>query len=158
MMDDETRFWIAQQVADRKYTEDIAPLFQKAKKAAQRKPEVLVTDGALNFHKAYNKEFVTLRTPRTHHIRHIHLDGDMNNNMMERLNGEIRDREKTFRGLKKDDTSIIEGYKIYHNYVRPHMGLDGDTPADRAGIKVEGQNKWITLIQNASKVQEVESL
>jgi hypothetical protein len=29
------------------------------------------------------------------------------------------------------------------------MALDGDTPADRAGIQIEGDNKWITLIQNA---------
>jgi len=26
-----------------------------------------------------------------------------------------------------------------------------DTPADRAGIKVEGDNKWITIIQNTSR-------
>jgi len=70
---------------------------------------------------------------------------------MERLNNEIRDREKTFRGLKKMDTPIIEGYRIYHNYVRPHMALEGKTPADMAGIKIEGENKWITLIQNSSK-------
>lgn len=70
---------------------------------------------------------------------------------MERLNGEIRDREKVMRGLKKMDTPIIEGYKIYHNFVRPHQALDGKTPADIASITVEGQNKWITLIQNASK-------
>jgi hypothetical protein len=25
------------------------------------------------------------------------------------------------------------------------------TPAEVAGIKIEGQNKWITVIQNASK-------
>lgn len=31
------------------------------------------------------------------------------------------------------------------------MALDGDTPADRAGIKIQGDNKWITLIQNATK-------
>ena len=33
----------------------------------------------------------------------------MNNNKMERLNGEIRDIEKVFRGLKRMDTPIIEG-------------------------------------------------
>jgi len=32
------------------------------------------------------------------------------------------------------------------------MALDGDTPADRAGIKITENNKWITLIQNASKI------
>ena len=30
------------------------------------------------------------------------------------------------------------------------MSLDGQTPADKAGIEVKGNNKWITLIQNAS--------
>jgi putative transposase len=70
---------------------------------------------------------------------------------MERLNGEVRDREKTMRGLKKIDTPIIKGYKIFHNYVRPHEGLAGKTPAEASGIVVEGENKWITLIQNATK-------
>jgi hypothetical protein len=69
---------------------------------------------------------------------------------MERLNGEIRDREKVVRGIKKDDSVVLTGYQLFHNYIRPHMGLEGMTPADKAGIKVEGNNKWITLIQNAS--------
>jgi hypothetical protein len=30
------------------------------------------------------------------------------------------------------------------------MRLDGKTPAEACGIKVEGKNKWITLIQNAT--------
>ncbi len=75
--------------------------------------------------------------------------GDNNNNKMERMNGEVRDREKVMRGLKKEDSPILKGYQIYHNYIRPHEGLDGKTPADKAGIKVEGRNKWITLIENA---------
>jgi hypothetical protein len=69
---------------------------------------------------------------------------------MERLNGEIRDREKTMRGLKDTDTVILQGYQLYHNFIREHQAL-GKTPAEACGIKVEGKNKWITLIQNASK-------
>jgi putative transposase len=68
---------------------------------------------------------------------------------MERFNGEVRNREKTMRGLKKADTPILSGYQIFHNYVRPHKGLNGKTPAEASGIKIEGQNKWITLIQNS---------
>ena len=75
----------------------------------------------------------------------------MNNNKMERFNGEVRDRGEVMRGLKKDDTPILSGYQLYHNFIRPNEALDGKTPADACGLKVEGQNKWITLIQNASK-------
>jgi hypothetical protein len=68
---------------------------------------------------------------------------------MERLNGEIRDREKVMRGLKKDDTPLLKGYQIYHNYIRPHEGLNGKTPADACGININGRDKWLILIQNA---------
>ena len=69
---------------------------------------------------------------------------------MERMNGEIRDREKVMRNLKSTDTPILTGYQIFHNYIRPHMGREGKTPAEAAGIIVEGTNKWGPLIQNAS--------
>jgi hypothetical protein len=69
---------------------------------------------------------------------------------MERLNGEIRDREKVMRGVKMD-TPILTGYQLYHNYFREHEGLNEKTPAEIAGIKIEGENKWITVIQNAVK-------
>lgn len=75
----------------------------------------------------------------------------MNNNKMERINGEIRDRENTMRGLKKKSTPILQGMQIFNNFIRPHEGLDGKTPAEACGIQVKGDNKWITLIQNASQ-------
>jgi putative transposase len=67
---------------------------------------------------------------------------------MERMKGEVRGREKVMRGLKKTDTSILKGYQPFHNYIRPHESLDGKTPSEACGIKIEGKNKWITLIQN----------
>jgi putative transposase len=70
---------------------------------------------------------------------------------MERLNGEIRDSKKTVRGLKRMDTAILIGYQICHNYLREHEGLNGITLAEASGIKIEGENKWITVIQNASQ-------
>jgi hypothetical protein len=73
----------------------------------------------------------------------------MNNNKMERFNREVRDREKVMR--KKKDTPILAGYQIFHNYVRPHMGLNGKTAAEVCGIMIEGKNRWLTLIQNASR-------
>ncbi|MGB8035407.1 MAG: DDE-type integrase/transposase/recombinase [Nitrososphaeraceae archaeon] len=152
LMDDETRFWIAQQVADTKYTANINPLFREGKELTDKRPNTLISDGAPNFNDAFKKEFYTNTNPKTIHIKHIRLQGDHNNNKMERFNGEVRDREKVMRGLKKADTPILTGYQIYHNYMRPHQGLDGKTPAEACGIKIEGENKWITLIQNASNL------
>jgi len=102
-------------------------------------------------HLAWKRELHTFRRPQAKHVEHATWKkGVEDNRKMERLNGEIRDREKVMRGLKNEDTPIITGYQIYHNYVRPHEALNGQTPAEVCGISVKGENKWITLIQNAS--------
>ena len=149
LMDDETRFWIAQQVADTKHTADVRPLFAESKRVAGKVPLDLITDGGKHFVPAFKREFYS-RNLYTQHIRDIRLGHSIHNNKMERMNGEIRDREKVMRGLKRTDSPILKGLQIYHNYVRPHEALNGETPADRAGIKVKGADKWLTLIQNAS--------
>jgi transposase-like protein len=151
MMDDETRFWIAQEVAQTKDKHDTRNLLRMSKELTGKKPMTFITDGLSSYHKAYKKEFWTLKGPRTEHIRHIKLGGDMHNNKMERMNGEVRDREKTMRGLKIDDTTVLKGYQLYHNFIRPHEALEGKTPSEACGITIEGKNKWLTLIQNASK-------
>jgi putative transposase len=149
-MDDDTRFWIAQQIADSKIYAGYPTIVQTGQRDCIQKPETLISDGAPNFRNAFLKQYRTLKR-ESKHIQHIRLQGDYNNNKMERLNGEIRDREKTMRGLKKVDTPILTGYQLYHNYFRQDEGLNGITPAEESGIKIEGQNKWLTLIQNASK-------
>jgi transposase-like protein len=149
MMDDETRFWIAQEVGETKDKHDARQLFIRARRLMGKQPKNIITDGLQTYSVASNQIF-----PKANHTRHIRLQGDRNNNKMERMNGEIRDREKTMRGLKRKRTPILSGYQLYHNFIRPHMALDGKTPAEKCGIKVEGQNKWMTLIQNASKKTE----
>jgi len=152
LMDDQTRFWIAQEVADTKYTADLRPLFQSGKKIAGKQPRTLITDGAPNFHEAYEQEFWTQKiATRTEHIREIAFDGVRHNNKMERMNGELRQREKVMRTLEKPDTAILTGMQIFHNYIRPHEALNGRTPSEAAGIMIDGENKWLTLIQNASR-------
>ena len=109
--------------------------------------DLIITDA---FKKEYpSKNF--LHKP-SKHIKEIRFKNQVvNNNIQERLNGEFQDREKVFRGLKKDDSPAITGIKLYHNYVRPHMALHGKTPADMCGIEINGNNKWKTIIQNASR-------
>ena len=85
-------------------------LFQLGKEKTGKKPMTLITDGLRAYHDAYKREFWTRYKDRTQHINTIKYKGNMQNNKMERLNGEVRDREKVMRGLKKDDTPILKGY------------------------------------------------
>src|SRR5213594_2243153 len=73
LMDDETRFWIAQQVADKKGSADIRPLLQEAKRVAGgRSPKTFITDGAPNFQDACNREFWTMKkVTRTVHVHNV---------------------------------------------------------------------------------------
>ncbi len=153
MMDHDTRFWIAQEVASTKFQHNANNLLKMGKNTAKKIPSVFVTDGLPAYNKAFKQEFAPkndLQKP-SKHIRDIYFKHQLsNNNIQERLNGEFRDGEKTFRGLKKDNSPAITGIQLYHNYIKPHSALNNDTPADRAGIKINGDNKWITIIQNAS--------
>jgi hypothetical protein len=136
-------------------TSDVRPLLHEAQEVAGKKPATFISDGAPNFHEAYNKEYRTNRYDSTVHISHIRLQGDHNNNRMERMNGELRDREKVMRSLKSENSPIFKGLQIYHNHMRPHMALDDKTPGELAGITIRGDNKWRTLIENASHVQRI---
>jgi hypothetical protein len=109
-----------------------------------------IVEGARNYQRAFKREFYTNYQPISVHIRDIRLSGQVHNNKIERMNGEVRDREKVMRGVKRMDTPILKGAQIYHNFIKPHEGLQGRTPAEAAGIKVEGEDRWKTLIQNAT--------
>jgi len=125
LIDDETRFWIAQEVASTKYTADVRPLLANGNQKVGRPPKFLITDGAPNFHEAYMKELRTNRYESPVHIQDIRMDGNVHNNKMESMNGEIQDRERIVRGVKREDSPLLTGLRIYHNYIRPHMGLKG---------------------------------
>ncbi len=66
------------------------------------------------------------------------LEG-IDNNIVERLHGTIRERTKVMGGLDNEQSAIrmIEGQRIYCNYLRPHMALNGKTPAEVAGLNME---------------------
>lgn len=155
MLDSETRFWIAKMVAEHKGTDDVRPMFRQAKKVAGKIPTTLISDKAANFHEAWKEQYraKNFLHKDTWHINEVAFDGIHHNNQMESFNGAtLRHREKVTRGLKREDSGIITGLRLYHNFVKPHLGLpDQMTPAEAAGIQIEGDNKWITLIQAAAK-------
>ncbi len=155
MLDSDTRYWIAKMVAEHKGNDDVRPMFRQARNITGMVPRTLISDGAANFHNAWKSEYKSKNFlyKETEHVNEIALDGIHHNNQMESFNGNtVRYRESATRGIKKDDSAIISGLQAYHNCVRPHLGLPyNQTPAEAAGIHIEGEDKWFTLIQAAAK-------
>jgi hypothetical protein len=70
LIDEETRFWVAQQVVDTKNTTNIKILFRKGKRVACTIPSTLISDGDQAFIQQFNKELWTYKFPKISHQPH----------------------------------------------------------------------------------------
>jgi transposase-like protein len=157
VMDEKTRFQLASVVSTERRVRDARMVFQKAKKnCGGRKPKYIVTDGLHSYKNAINKEFIT-NHGETEHLWNVGIQHHPNNNHVERLHGTIRQREKVMRGVKIESTPIVEGHRLYYNFIKPHQALDGRTPSEEAGITIEGKDKWLTLMRTAVQYQKKNS-
>ena len=76
-------------------------------------------------------------------------DKRSNNNNIERLNGTIRDRLQSMRGLQNIKTAEImtSAFRNYCNFIKPHSSIGGITPALKSGIGVDMEgNRWMALL------------
>ena len=58
------------------------------------------------------------------------------------------------RGLKIEETPMVEGHRLFYNFIKLHEALNGKTPSEEAGISIEGDNKWLTLMKKSIKHQK----
>jgi transposase-like protein len=149
VMDEKTRFHMVGALTKTREVRMQGKLFKKSKVVGNKKPLLMVTDGLRSYKGAFNKEFYD-HHQSCHHIADVALRESLNN-VLERMHGSIREREKVTRGLNVDDTPIIPMNRIYYSFVRPHSALEGKTPADAAGVGIGGENKWMELINRIVK-------
>jgi len=153
LLDAKSRFLIANQVTKERTIPETRKVFQNAKKITTDIPETIISDGLFAYEKAIKKEFSTWRLPRTEHKRYPSIrDKRTNNNKIERFHNSFRERDKTIRGFKKEDTPIISGFRTYYNFIRPHMTLNGHTPSEVAGINFgifQDDNRWMELLKKS---------
>ena len=141
-------------VATHKGNDDVAPIFVKAKDVAGKIPTTLISDRETNFHYAWKKQYKAKNFLHkfTEHIDEVAFDGIHHNNQLESFNGNTMQHREMTRGLKKEDSGILTGLQICHDFIWPHLGLpENQTPAEAADLHVQGTNKWLTLIQAAAK-------
>jgi hypothetical protein len=118
----------------------------------------ILTKGAFSLYNEGPKEFCTMKGPRTEHVRIPNIRDRSNNNMVERLHGTIRQRNKVMRGLDDVETAqtIMDGMRLYCNFLRPHSALNGKTPEQKANIESD-EAKWMALIKKASQHQRFQT-
>jgi transposase-like protein len=157
LADHDTRFLLASRVSKRRNVEDARAVFQDAKKLMVKRPLAVVHDGLHAYNDAFTNEFYTNYGPRIENVRSVGQRDEGLNQMVERVNNTVRDREKTFRGMDNDKSAQImaDGMRINYNFIRPHMGLDGKTPAQVAGLDLGLDGiRWKALIKNAARVRK----
>ena len=54
------------------------------------------------------------------------------------------------------ESATLDGQRVYYNHIRPHTALDGKTPAEAAGIKLDlGENRWESLIKKTACTKRI---
>jgi transposase-like protein len=158
VIDNQSRYWLATQITEKREIADARKVLAQASTISQMRPMAVVTDGLRSYQEAITKEFFTQKAPRTEHVRIPNIRDRSNNNMVERLHGTIRQRSKVMRGLDDVGTAqtMMDGLRIYYNFIRPHTALNGKTPAQKANIESD-EAKWMSLIKKASQHQRFET-
>lgn len=143
VMDRKTRFLLASKVSEARDINGAVTVFKEAiKNANGQNPKEIHTDALRAYREGISQNFKEVDHIPKCGINKPHAD----NNRVERLNGTIRERTKVQRAWKKHRTPLAEGQRIQYNFVKPHMALEGQIPAKKAGIGINGKNKWMELL------------
>jgi len=145
VMDTQTRFILASHLSRTRTIRDAETLFKQAKVRAANPPKRIVTDRLAAYPEGIERVF----GGDVKHMPSHGITAPDNNNMMERLNGSIRERTKVMRGMKSIPTAriVLDGWGIHYNYMRPHMGIKNRTPAEAAKLERHFTN-WEDVARN----------
>lgn len=155
VMDHKSRYLLASKLSKDRDIKGAVQAFKEAiKNAHGLEPKILTTDALTAYPKAVEQTF---ESKVWHKARQGVNKPHANNNRIERNNGTQRERIKVQRGWKSIETPLPEGLRIHMNCVKPHMALQGRSPAQKLGIMIE-KAKWMDLLEfaiskNGSKKQ-----
>ena len=151
VMDESTRFLIATHATKGHSISEAKKVMSKAVAATNRLPKEVRTDGLPAYEQA-----VLAMVPGAEHVVSQGARFFINNNLSERLQGTLRERIKTLRGLQNVESTqeYIDGVAAHYNFVRLHEGIGNITPAQAAGVD-PGFDNWIDVVKCQEKVSEL---
>ena len=148
-IDPKTRLVLATMItADSRTSKDASSIID-IMKSMHDGPRYIVSDSLSAYSRPIRKNL-----PNTVHLRTKSIAAGFTNMPIERYHNEIRENLKTRRGLGNDGSAQVfcDLLRIHHNFVRPHMGLDGKTPAEASGLTTgkAARGKYRSLISMAA--------
>jgi len=149
VMDRKTRFLLASRLSQHRNVNGAVGAFNAARKVAHdSQPEKIFADGLNAYPQAMT--YWESESGKPELVARMGVGKPhANNNRIERLNGTVRERVKVQRGWKSMKTSLAEGQRIHYNFVKPHMALEGQTPAQVAVVGSEDKETWMSLLKKS---------
>lgn len=144
VIDEDTNYWLAAIASPRNKYAAMKALNSSVKRA-KRFPGRIKGDDCPSYPPACNAIFPAsvVQDFKSKKEAYEHI------NVVERLNRTLRKSlpagERRFRTLEAL-YYFVELVRFYYNYIRPHGGLNGRTPAEEAGFASLSENKWQSLI------------
>ncbi len=152
MMDEKTRFQLVSMIAETREAQGAKSTFRKSKEVPGKKPRLVVTDGLQGDHFAFSSEFYD-RRQSVKHIANVALQSGLNNSI-ERMQGSIREPEKVMP-VSRAWKPLYQRQQDLSQFRSTSQALRGMTPAEAAGIGVEGNNRWIKLLNASIRFEKV---
>jgi len=145
IIDTDTRFLLSTKLSRNRNKEDIKVLMEKAREKAGKAPKEVWSDGWGGYRDGIELAF---GSETKHVVTTPFGDADSSSTLIERWHGTLKDRTKIMRGLKTKDSAqlLLDGWLIHYNYFRPHEGLDGKTPAEKAKVQLPFKN-WLDVVK-----------
>jgi len=142
VIDSETRFVLGFHLSPRRASSQAFTTFESVKHLG--KPNSIVTDR----YYAYNTSIkAVLDIP---HTKVESFRAETNNNLIECFNKQFKAWYKTKNGFCNFDSAnnLITTFVFFFNFVRPHMSLNGLTPAQVAGLELNAKQRrgYLNLI------------
>ena len=167
-IDHKTKYIISHSLVDKRTKPKVINFYKKIKitcykqileryKKNKKNKIIFVSDGFQNYKNAFNKLFFRVAELQFGvPIACKRYGYEHNNNPIERYNEDIEDRIKTMRnfGSFEGAENFLNLKTIIHNFINPHMQLQGKTPAEEAEIDLKlGRQKLLNLIKLQAKMK-----
>jgi putative transposase len=155
IIDEKTRFLLASRVALSRTTKEAQLVMEEAGKRAGKTPTTVITDS----NKSYMDGVYQAFNGNAEHIQSYPTAKENDTQRIERFHETLKDRTKVFKAFRDVETLIqfADGWLVYYNYFKPHLSLDGKTPAEEAKINYPIKN-WADLARvPVTKQAEIKS-